>query len=108
MRLIASSAMAEPSLSRMSTHLRCICTLQACTRASALRVPPDDLHKVTPAAAEHEQVARIRGLGQQLLRLCSQCVEAVPDIRRVPQRIARAPPGCEGNLLALAADCAGA
>src|SRR5690606_27197468 len=62
-------------------------------QAGPLGIPPDDLQKIAPALPEHEQVAGIRILGQDLFSLRRQCVEATPHVRhagREPHpRIAR-------------------
>jgi len=50
-------------------------------QTGALHVPPDDFQQVSPAPAEHEQVARIRILRQHLFRLRGERVEAAPHVR---------------------------
>lgn len=41
-------------------------------QAGPLRIPPDDLQKITPTSTEDKQMTRIRVLGQNLFRLCRQ------------------------------------
>ena len=54
-------------------------------------IPPDNLKQIIPAPKDHEQMAGIRVLGQHLLGLRHQRVEAAPRVRRKMATMFRLP-----------------